>query len=333
MKSLLIGKMLALVTLGLAACAGSAPAAENEQVRFAPVPETAIGPTIDPELGYAIQELGRGLYVVYDGSYQMMFLTTGEGVIAVDAPPTMGPHILAAISSVTDEPITHVIYSHTHFDHIGAAKVYPEDATVIAHNDSFEHLKFKIDPNRPAPTQSFQDEMILEVGSQTLELKYHGLNHTPGNIFIYAPEQNVLMVVDVIFPGWSPFKDLAVAESIDGFFEAHDTVLDYDFTHFVGGHLTRHGTREDVLIQKEYMSDIVEAARSANAEMDFNAAFGEASERGGDGNPYAFIDTLFDNIAEQCAAEVEEKWDGRLGGVDIFTLGHCMRVTWHLRLD
>ena len=48
-----------------------------------------------------------------------------EGVIVVDAPPSIGENILAAIAEVTDEPITHVIYSHSHADHIGAAGIYP----------------------------------------------------------------------------------------------------------------------------------------------------------------------------------------------------------------
>ena len=69
-----------------------------------------------------------------------MFLTTGEGVIVVDAPPTIGDKILKAIAEVTDEPITHVIYSHSHADHIGAAGLFPASATYIAHEDTKVHL-------------------------------------------------------------------------------------------------------------------------------------------------------------------------------------------------
>ncbi len=191
----------------------------------------------------------------------------------------------------------------------------------------------KSDPDRPVPTKMFTESMTLNVGSQVLKLDYHGLNHSLGNIYIYAPEQKVLMLVDVVFPGWAPFKDLAVAESIDGFLGAHDRVLRYDFTHFVGWHLTRRGTRKDVEIQKSHVGDIVQAAGKANGAMDFNAAFAKAASRGGKGNPYAFIDVLFDDVAQQCAHEVEKKWKGRLGGVDIFTFVHCMRMTWHQRLD
>ncbi len=328
MKTLL--KVTAILALSAVLPSSSAMAKDE---MFAPVPATAVGPAIDQEVGFIVEELGRDLYLVNDGTYQMMFLTTGEGIIVVDAPPSMGPNILAAIAGVTDEPITHVVCSHAHRDHIGAASVYPDDAVIIAQDATTAHLTQKNDPNRPVPTQSFTDNMTLTVGSQTLQLDYRGLGHSPGNIHIYAPEQKVLMVVDIVFPGWVPFKDLAVAESIDGFVEAHDLILDYDFDHYIGGHLTRAGTRADVETQKAYVADIVQAAGTANGAMDFGAAFGAAAARGGQSNPYAIINILFDNIARQCADEVEEKWRDRLGGVDIFTLGHCMRISWHQRID
>ena len=62
---------------------------------------------------------------MHDGLYQAMFLTTGEGVIVVDAPPNLGQKLLDAIADTTDEPITHVVYSHGHADHIGSAGLFP----------------------------------------------------------------------------------------------------------------------------------------------------------------------------------------------------------------
>ena len=64
---------------------------------------TVNGPEIDPEKGYAVIEIGDDLYWITDGTYQMMFLTTGEGVIVVDAPMGLGDKIQQAISDVTSE--------------------------------------------------------------------------------------------------------------------------------------------------------------------------------------------------------------------------------------
>ncbi|MGH2453145.1 MAG: MBL fold metallo-hydrolase, partial [bacterium] len=71
-----------------------------------------------------MREIKDGLYWLTDGTYQVMFLTTGKGVIAVDAPPSLAQNYLKAIADVTKERVTHVIYSHAHGDHIGAANIF-----------------------------------------------------------------------------------------------------------------------------------------------------------------------------------------------------------------
>jgi len=56
----------------------------------APLPDAARGPAIDFTKGYLVEEIKDGLYWVTEGAYNTIFLTTGEGVIVVDAPPTIG---------------------------------------------------------------------------------------------------------------------------------------------------------------------------------------------------------------------------------------------------
>ena len=296
---------------------------------FAPIPETAQGPAIPQDKGYLVEDVQDGLYWVTDGTYLAMFLTTGEGVIAVDAPPSLGENYLKAIAEVTDEPVTHVIYSHAHADHIGAAGLFPDDAEYIAHQDTADLLAQVNDPNRPLPTQAFEDSHTVEVGDQTLVLDYHGVNHEPGNIFIHAPEQRVLMLVDVIFPGWVPFKNLAVSDFIPGFEAAHDQVLEYEFDTFIGGHLTRPGTREDVEVQREFIQDLKAAATEALGSVDFMAV---AQETGFE-NPWELFDRYLDAVALECTETMLPKWTGRLGGADVFMPGHCWTMMESLRID
>ena len=295
----------------------------------APLPESAKGPQIDFSKGYLVEEIKDGLYWVTDGAYNTMFLTTGQGVIAIDAPPSIGKNYLKAIEEVTDEPITHVIYSHTHNDHIGSAAMFPDGVIIIAHQDSALELKDRNDPNRPIPTVTFEDTYTLEVGTQKLELAYYGPMHKPGNIFIYAPNQKVLMLVDVIFPGWTPFKDLAMAQDVPAFLAAHDKVLEYEFDTFVGGHLTRLGTYDDVQIQKEYFTDIGAAAAKANQEVSFMAIGQEV----GFDNLWLAFQTYADTITQQCTDEVVPKWLDKLGGVDLFTYDHCWKISEAQRID
>jgi glyoxylase-like metal-dependent hydrolase (beta-lactamase superfamily II) len=336
---LVITILVSLVTL--AACTSEVPV--DVEKRPAPVPKVAFGPEIPQDKGYLVEEIRDGLYWVTEGAYQIIFLTTGEGVIVVDAPPTIGQNILKAIGDVTSEPITHIIYSHTHADHIGAASLYPSDAIYITHEDTASQLTARMnDPNRPhpfgmflggstvpLPTVTFSDSFTLNVGNQTLELEYRGANHEPGNIFIYAPKQKVLMLVDVIFPGWVPFKSLALAEDVPGFIQAHDEVLSFDFDTFVGGHLNRLGTRQDVELQKEYILDVQTNAAQALQTVDF---FAIAQETGFE-NPWVLFDRYLDAVTQEATDLTVPKWVGRLGGADIFTYDHCFVMIESLRID
>ena len=339
-----IGAIIIIILLAAAATIGwlRPLQAEKSMVITSPIPESAKGQAIDPGKGYFVGEIRDGLYWVTDGSFQAMFITTGEGVIVVDAPPSIGKNILKAIAEVTDKPITHVIYSHSHADHIGAAGMYPRNATYIAHKETAARLTEINDPSRPypygaflggapvpQPMVTFSDNYTLKVGNQILELDYRGINHESGNIFIYAPRQKVLMVVDVVYPGWVPFKNLAGAEDIPGFIKAHDEILSFEFDTFIGGHLGRLGTREDVKIEREYISDVQANAAAALMKVDL---FAIANQTGYE-NKWLLFDTYLDAVANECADLTLKKWNGRLGGADVFTKDHCWAMSGSLRIN
>lgn len=313
----------------------------DAQVRCVdPIPAAAFDPDVDLSKGYHVAELGEDLYWVTDGTYQMMFLVARRGVIAVDAPPSIGENILNAIADVTDLPVTHVIYSHSHADHIGAAAIYPEDAVVIAHADTKAQLEANEDRPVPygtfvgggpvpLPDRTFKNHRRLTIQGQVLELDYRGPNHDEGNIFIYAPEQKVLMFVDVIFPAWTPFPDLALAEDVRGYFRAHEQVLEYDFETFIGGHLTRLGSRADVELANEYILDIEANAIEALSTVDFF----EIAEETGFENQWLLVGTYLDEVAARCAELTIPAWSGRLAAVDVFTYDHCWKTVESLRID
>jgi glyoxylase-like metal-dependent hydrolase (beta-lactamase superfamily II) len=202
-----------------------------------------------------------------------------EGVIVVDAPPSYAEKLPEAIREVTDQPVKYFVYSHHHKDHTGGAAVFGDDVTMVSHELAAAELRRKNDPSRPIPTLTFSDSYTLELGSQRIDLSYPGLQHSPGNIFISLPEQKVLMLVDVLYPGSVPFKDFAVAASVSGFFRAYDQALDYDFDYFQGGHVGRPGTRADFLETHGYITDIqVNAGTALQNTGAF--AWGRAADQG-----------------------------------------------------
>src|ERR1700733_12990219 len=258
----------------------------------------------------------------------MIFLDTAEGVVAVDAPPTIGNNILRAIASVTRSPVTHAIYSHHHADHTGAMVLY-EGARFYAHKDVADLLKQTGDPNRPLPDVTFERHLNVHAGEDVLALAYHGPNHSPGNIFINLPAQRVLMLVDVVFPGWVPFAYLAESQNIPGWLEAPAQALRYPFHTFIGGHLTRLGTRDAVPTQEEYVADLKAAA--ADAIDPFNVETVSASVD--DTNPWAIFRGYLDGVAAQAAGAVVPRWIDKLGGADIYTQANAYQLVESLRID
>jgi len=71
---------------------------------YAPIPQSAFGPALN-EQGYYVGRVERNLYWVTDGVYQSAFLTTPDGVVLFDAPPSIGGNLRRAVDEVAAAPI------------------------------------------------------------------------------------------------------------------------------------------------------------------------------------------------------------------------------------
>jgi glyoxylase-like metal-dependent hydrolase (beta-lactamase superfamily II) len=297
--------------------------------RYFDVPESAKGHPIDPEKGYRIQGLGQGLHMVTDNVYQSMFMVYEAGVVVVDAPPFYSAKIPRAIAEVSDKSITHVVYTRSHRDHIGGARELGGSPIIIAQEETKTLLVRANDPDRPIPTVTFCDQYTLAVGSEVLELSYRGNAHEPGNIFIFAPAQKALMVVDIIFPGWMPWRRFALAQDIDGYFAQVEEIKRFDFDTLVAGHVARVGTRADVEVQSEFMSDlkatVAAALRSTKPR--------EGLDPRDLDNPYAVSGNHMDRVALMAVNALSPRWSKRLAGFDVFIWDQCYAMQQSLSLD
>jgi glyoxylase-like metal-dependent hydrolase (beta-lactamase superfamily II) len=267
--------------------------------------------------------------MITDNGYQSMFLVYEKGVVVVDAPPSYSAHLRQAIAEVTDRPVTHVVYSHAHIDHIGGATDIGGHPSIIAQDETKRLLLRAKDPKRPPPTIAFRDHYELKVGSQVLKLSYHGVAHEPGNIFIWAPEQKVLMVVDIIFPGWMPWGRFADAQDVPGYFEQMAEIDRLPFEALVGGHVDRIGTHADVRTQMEFMNDIKAATAAALKSTPIGVEMNVADMA----NPWAVSDNYMDRVVVKCVNAVTPKWSSRLVGYDVFIWDQCHAMQQSLRID
>ena len=299
---------------------------------YAPVPRSALGPALN-EQGYYVGRVERNLYWITDGTYVSAFLTTSDGVVLLDAPPTIGGNIQRAVDEIASangvsNKVTHLVYPHHHADHAGASSLFDRNVTRIGHEETRRLLVRDNDPARPPNEETFQDRRTLEIGGERIDLAWHGANHSPDNIIIHLPEHDTLMLIDIVNPGWAPVFQSNLTEDIPGYLEAPDQALAYPWKHFIGGHLGRLGTRDDIALHQQYMADIAESSRKAIESADLTRYFEKYGE-----NPWAAFRGGLDEMVSTAAAPVIEKYTGVLAAADVFTESTTFQVLQSIRLD
>src|SRR6201984_1168417 len=261
------------------------------------------------------------------------FLTTPNGVVVLDAPPTIGNNIQRATDEIpsangVSNKVEYLVYSHHHSDHVGAASLFPKDATRIGHEETRKLLLRDADPASPPNEETFQDNRTRALAGRRIDLSYHGPNHSPDNIVIHLPDHDALMLVDIVDPGWVPIYQSNLSEDIPGYLEAPATALAYPWTHFIGGHMGRLGNRDDLALPQQYMSDLAHTSRNAIdtvAPTPYFVKYGD--------NFWAALKGYLDECAATTAAPVIEKYTGVLAAADVFTEDVAFQVMQSIRLD
>src|SRR6266480_7190060 len=140
----------------VAALAGGAlaePASADTLPDYAPVPPSALGPAVNAQ-GYFAGRVEKNLYWVTDGTYQAAFLTTRDGVVLFDAPPTIGHNLQRAVDEVAaangvSNRVNYLVYSHHHADHLGGSSLFGRNVVRVGHLETKRLLASEKDPTRP----------------------------------------------------------------------------------------------------------------------------------------------------------------------------------------
>ena len=222
-----------------------------------------------------------GVYIFRNVGHQAMFIVTPEGVIATDpvayGRPTGGQDYLNEIRKVTDKPVKYVIYSHHHFDHIAGGKAFKDaGATFVAHQRAKERLEMLKDPNTVLPDEVVSDRgRTITLGGTTLELSYHGLNHSDSTLVMRLPKEKIIFVVDTLPVGTVPGRGMIDFYPLET--EAFiQKVLGMDWDRLIPGHPApgdRLGTKKDV-------QDQLALLQAASAEMKKLAQEGKCWDAG-----------------------------------------------------
>jgi glyoxylase-like metal-dependent hydrolase (beta-lactamase superfamily II) len=153
-----------------------------------------------------IRRVAGNLFQITDGNGNMAVFVRADSVVLVDTlVPTSGQRILDQIRTVTDRPVTHILNTHTHADHVGSNAFFPAAVEIVAHERTAARMAGMPEFRDPAdrhglPDRTFNDRLTLFDGDDAIELRYFGAAHTDGDAFIVFRGPGVMHAGDT-FPG------------------------------------------------------------------------------------------------------------------------------------
>lgn len=198
------------------------------------------------------REISRVTYDVYrfqNRFHVNMFVITGDGVVVTDPiDADAAAWLKVEIEKITDEPITHLIYSHSHLDHASGGLEYGDVPNVIAHRYAPEDIDLV------EPTVRFDDTLSFDVGSKTFELTYLGPGHGTDLIAMVVRPDDVAFVVDAVSSKRLFYRDFPGAD-VDDWIDQVRRVDSLDFDILIGGH-GPVGVKRDVELGIAYLEEL-----------------------------------------------------------------------------
>ena len=194
----------ALLAIVLAALAAAGAAAQPQRPR---IPPTG-----------AIKQVRDNLYVIPSaGGNTTVFLTQG-GVVLVDTKlPNNGEAILNQVGRVTDKPVSTIINTHTHPDHIGSNEYFPASVEVVTQENTRTWMAAnpRVASNPAAmPDKTFTDRLTLGSGDDRIDLYYFGAGHTNGDAFVVFPARRAMAAGDMFAWKMAPLIDPMAGGSV-----------------------------------------------------------------------------------------------------------------------
>jgi glyoxylase-like metal-dependent hydrolase (beta-lactamase superfamily II) len=180
-----------------------------------------------------VQALRRNVSALIGSGGNIAVLPGNDGKLVIDSGflGTRGK-IAAAFSSLSPNPIKHLVNTHWHFDHTdGNEWMHSAGATITAHENTRKHLStstrvedwnftFAASPAGAIPTDVFNADKTLRLNGAIIALKYYGSSHTDGDVSAYFVEADVLHTGDTWWNGYYPFIDYSTGGSLDGMIRA-----------------------------------------------------------------------------------------------------------------
>ena len=195
-----------------------------------------------------VEKVKDNLFVLRGGGGNTAVFVTANGVTVVDAKnPGWGAPILAKIKELTPKPVTMLINTHTHGDHVSGNVEFPASVEVVAQVNTKANMEkmpiFKEHNNAGMAKRTFTDKLTIGKGADQVDLYYSG--------DIFAGKS--VPLIDSANGG----SMVRVSETL---MKAHDGIKNVDT--IINGHTPAQTTWADLKEYSEFNKDLVDWMRA-----------------------------------------------------------------------
>jgi len=275
-----------------------------------------------------VEKLKDNLYVLKGGGGNTAVFVQANGITVVDTKnPGWGAPILAKIKELSPKPVTTIINTHTHGDHVSGNVEFPATVDVVVQENTAANMKkmagaygltqpgatpppniFTEHNGVGMPKRTFKDKMTLGRGADEIDLFYFGRGHTNGDAFVLFPSLRVLHAADIFSGKNIPLLDAnngGSAVEIANSLEKAANSLNGKYDTIVTGHsseMTPADLREYIAFNREFITDVQAGMKAGKSAADVAASWKIPPKYSG----YAPIATPAEN--SQVAGESQPKY-------------------------
>ncbi len=212
-----------------------------------------------------VEKVKDNLFVLRGGGGNTAVFITATGVTVVDAKnPGWGTPILEKIKELTPKPVTTLINTHTHGDHVSGNVEFPASVEVVAHANTKTNMEkmpiFKEHNNVGLAKKTFTDKLTIGKGADQIDLYYFGPGHTNGDAWVVFPALRVVHAGDIFSGKNVPLIDTANGGSMlrigETLMKAHDGIKNVDT--IINGHMPKQTTWADLKEYSEFNKDLAD---------------------------------------------------------------------------
>ena len=218
-----------------------------------------------------VDKVKDNLFVLKGGGGNTAVFVTADGVIVVDAKnPGWGQPILDKIKTLSNKPVTMLINTHTHGDHVSGNVEFPATVDIVTQENTKANMEkmdiFKQNNGRGMAKRTFKDKMTIGKGPDQIDLYYFGPGHTNGDAWVVFPALRAVHAGDLFASKALPLVDGDNGGSVlhypDTLLKAHNGLKNVDT--IINGHSATTTTWPDL---KEYADFNKDFLTWAEAEL------------------------------------------------------------------